>query len=250
VTADGELSEVEAGDIPGTDTSKVPLSSGVKLSEFLGLPKNHPPIVGVFPLGDGAPTIALGTRAGVVKRVDLAGLSTKPRQSLIALKDGDQIAGTGIAPDGRWLCFITEQAQLLRFPSEAVRPQGSAAGGMAGITLPEATRVVGFGTAPDETWQVVTVSSSTQALSGVDAGRAKISPLAEFPSKGRGTGGVRCHAFLKGEDMLSHAGVFDLPRALGPTGKPVDLPQTLTKRDASGQPLEAAVGFLGSAIVA
>lgn len=249
VTADGELTEVEAGDIPGIDTSKVPLASGVKLSEFLGLPKNHPPIVGVFPLGEHAPTIAVGTKAGVVKRVDLASVTRKPRQPLITLKDGDQLAGAGVASDGHWLCFITDHGQLLRFPSEAVRPQGVAAGGMAGISLPAPSRVVAFATASDETWRVVTVSSSTQALSGVDSGRAKMSALTEFPAKGRGTGGVRCHTFLKGEDVLSHAGVFDLPRALGPTGKPVDLPDTLVKRDASGQPLDTAVGFLGSAIV-
>ena len=37
------------------------------------------------------------------------------------------------------------------------------------------------------------------------AGRVKVTPFAEYPAKGRGTGGVRCHRFLKGEDTLVFA---------------------------------------------
>ena len=39
----------------------------------------------------------------------------------------------------------------------------------------------------------------------MDAGRAKVSYLSEFPAKGRATGGVRAHTFLKGEDTLALA---------------------------------------------
>ena len=69
---------------------------------------------------------------------------------------------------------------------------------------------------------------------------------AEFPPKGRATGGVRCHRFLRGEDMLVLAWAGAAP-ALGATeaGTPVDLPPADGRRDGSGirvtQPL-AAVG--------
>ena len=249
ITADGEITEIEAGDIPPTEGEKVGLASGVNLMEFLGFDKKHPPIIGVFPLGEQAPTIALGTRQGTVKRVDLSVLATKPKQSVIGVKDDDQLVGAGVAPDGSWLCFVTDHAQLLRFLAEQVRPQGQAAGGMAGINLPESARAISFHTALHDTWQVVTVSGSSQALRGVDSGRAKISALSEFPPKGRGTGGVRAHSLLRGEDALMTAGVFDLPRAVGPTGKPVDLPDAGAKRDASGQPLPGPIGSLGSALI-
>jgi DNA gyrase subunit A len=180
----------------------------------------------------------------------LSTLAPKPQHSIMSLKDDDRIVGAQPATDESWLCFVTDRAQLLRFQADQVRPQGPAAAGMAGVKLPESARVVSFGVAHDETWHVVTVSTSAEALSGVDSGRAKVSALSEFPAKGRGTGGVRCHAFLKGEDILSHAGVFDLPRAVGPTGKPVDLPDSLAKRDASGQPLAGPIGSLGSGLVA
>jgi DNA gyrase subunit A len=249
VSADGTLTTIDCGDIPGTDGPKLTLSQGVKLSEFLGLAKNHGPIIGVFPLGDTAPTIALGTRQGTVKRIDLAGLAAKPDQSLIALKDGDRVVGASAAPDESWLCFVTDKAQLLRFSAASVRPQGAQAAGMAGITIPDSAQVISFGAALTESWQVVTVSTAAEALTGVDAGRAKVSELSVFPPKGRGTSGVRCHAFVKGEDALALAGVFDAPRALTPAGKPVDLPTELSKRDASGSPIDQPVGSLGSALL-
>lgn len=249
VSADGTLTTIECGDLPGSEGPKITLSQGVKLAEFLALSSHHGPIIGVFPLGDAAPTIALGTRLGTVKRINLAALAAKPDQSIISLKDGDALVGAAIAPDDSWLCFVTDRAQLLRFPATSVRPQGAGAGGMAGIGLPDNARVLSFSAALSDTWQVVTVSTSTEALAGVDAGRAKVSELSVFPPKGRGTSGVRCHAFVKGEDTLALAGVFDAPRALTQAGKAVDLPGELSKRDASGQPIEQTIGSLGSALV-
>ena len=55
--------------------------------------------------------------------------------------------------------------------------------------------------------------------------------------KGRATGGVRCHRFLKGEDVLvlAWAGAAP-PRAAAANGVPVDLPAATGKRDGSGTP--------------
>ena len=86
----------------------------------------------------------------------------------------------------------------------------------------------------------------SQLTGGAPAGSVKVSPYDEFPAKGRATGGVRCHRFLKGEDTLILAWAGPGP-ALGATeaGGPVELPGAFGRRDGSGvglaQPL-AAVG--------
>ena len=48
----------------------------------------------------------------------------------------------------------------------------------------------------------------------------KVTPFAEYPGKGRGTGGVRCHRFLKGEDtlLLAYAGPPPV-KAAAPAGR-------------------------------
>ena len=90
------------------------------------------------------------------------------------------------------------------------------------------------------------MAGSAGALPGTAAESVKVSPYAEFPPKGRATGGVRCHRFLKGEDALILAWAGPAP-AVGATeaGGPVDLPGAFGRRDGSGvglsQPL-AAVG--------
>ena len=61
--------------------------------------------------------------------------------------------------------------------------------------------------------------------------------LAEYPGKGRATGGVRCHRFLKGEDVLLLAWAGPAPAwAAAPSGAPVDLPEPDRRRDGSGVP--------------
>lgn len=78
----------------------------------------------------------------------------------------------------------------------------------------------------------------------------KVTPWSEYPGKGRGTGGVRCHRFLKGEDTLVLAWAGNGPaRAAAASGAPVDLPPATGRRDGSGtpasQPILAVAGPVG-----
>ena len=118
------------------------------------------------------------------------------------------------------LVFVTSDAQLLRFPASAVRPQGRTAGGMAGIRLSPGASVTFFGAVdPAADNVVVTSAGSSDALPGTQPGALKVTPYAEYPPKGRGTGGVRAHRFLRGEDALVLAWVGAQPaRASGPNG--------------------------------
>ena len=155
---------------------------------------------------DSADPIALGTRQGVVKRVAVGDHPNRPDFEIIALKPGDEVVGARQAGDDEELVFVTSDAQLLRFAASSVRPQGRSAGGMAGINLSAGATAIFFASvAAAEDAVVATVSTSSTILPGVDAGRAKVSALTEFPAKGRATGGVRAHSFLKGEDILSLA---------------------------------------------
>ena len=106
---------------------------------------------------------------------------------------------------------------------------------MAGVKLGVGARVVFFGAVPDGDAVVVTVSGTSKALPGTDAGLVKVTPLAEYPGKGRATGGVRCHRFLKGEDTLLLAWAGPAPaRAAAASGSPVELPPAEGRRDGSG----------------
>jgi DNA gyrase subunit A len=158
------------------------------------------------------------------------------------------------------LVFITSDAQLLRFTASAVRPQGRAAGGMAGVRLSAGASVVWFGacdaaaasgipSGPPGTYSpavVTTVAGSTGALPGAGGRSVKVTPLHEFPGKGRATGGVRCHRFLKGEDVLVMAWAGPAP-AVGATdsGSPMYVPDPVGRRDGSGEPLRSQLAVIG-----
>ena len=96
---------------------------------------------------------------------------------------------------------------------------------------------------------VVSVSGSSTALPGTEPGAVKVTPFSEYPAKGRATGGVRCHRFLKGEDTLVFAWAGLAPaRASAASGSPVELPEANGRRDGSGtpgsQPIVASAGPL------
>ena len=244
VTTRGRLLHVSPEALPGAPATSVALNGGVRAEQYLDLAPGER-LCFLTPL-TGDATIALGTREGVVKRLSVETLPTKSGSSLIALRDGDQVIGGGIASNDEELVFISSDAQLLKFPASAVRPQGASAGGMSGMNLSPDALAVFFGVAR-ESDTVVTVSASLSTLVGTDAGRVKVTPLSAFPAKGRATGGVRAQTLLKGEDAVAVAWVGPgVPRANGLDGSPRELPEANPKRDASGEKVSAEISFLGS----
>lgn len=249
VTSAGRLIRFTPVDLPSVPGNAVQLAAGTRADQYLGLSGSEH-VVAIVPL-TGEPPIALGTAHGVVKRVAATELpANKHDVEIIALRDGDRVVGAATATDGAELVFVASDAQLLRFDASAVRPQGRAAGGMAGIRLADGVEAIGFFVVGASAFDavVVTVAGSTEALAGTDAGSAKVSAFSEFPAKGRATGGVRAQRLLKGEDALTLAWIGSDPRAVGPDGAVRVLPDPGAKRDASGTPLDGVVGSLGTSV--
>lgn len=243
ITSNGRLIRFSPVDLPG-GTDSISFASGSKVNDYVvGLQPKETVITVVGLTGE---PLALGTARGVVKRVDTTTFPARPDFSIINLDDGDRIVGASVAPDGLDAVFVTHATQVLHFPIAGVRAQGVGAAGVAGINLADGDQVAHFSVAAPETAQVVTVTAAEATLTGADPGRAKVTPLSEFPAKGRATGGVRGHSLLKGEVGLSLAWVGDEPRASAVDGTPRDLPAEPGKRDGSGTALADAISVVGT----
>jgi DNA gyrase subunit A len=218
--------------------------NAVKARDFLGLAKGEL-VVNMISL-DGETPLAIGTAQGIVKRV-VADWPAKPEFEVITLKAGDSVVGAASADDSAVLVFIANDSQLLHYPANAVRPQGRAGSGMAGISLAAGASSIYFGVIQDATNAVVlTLADSSDALKGTDPGSAKITDFSEFPGKGRATGGVRSHRFIRNENELYLACVTESTvAAASADGKPVELPENKAKRDGSGTPLSSVVAGAG-----
>ncbi|WP_010202743.1 DNA gyrase/topoisomerase IV subunit A [Salinibacterium sp. PAMC 21357] len=247
VTNRGRLIRFTAMDLPNVPSSSVQLGAGAKINEYLAIDAKEK-VLALVSLESDQP-VALGTRQGTVKRVAPGVWPSKPDFEIIALKDGDELVGAAQSSDSDELTFITSNAQLLHFVASTVRPQGLTAGGMAGIRVDAGASVIFFDSIDATSDPVaVTVSGSSATIAGTDPGRAKVSEFDQFPAKGRGTGGVRAHSLLKGEDVLTLGWVGAAPAtAVAPDGVVRQLPTDLSKRDASGAALDGVIGSIGTA---
>lgn len=244
VTSAGRMIRVHVGDIPDAGAA-LDASALVRASEFFGLTPTET-LVGLIEIVD-TNEIALATSQGTVKRV-LADYPAKEQFDLIALKEGDRVVSAELANSAKEYVIVSSDAQVLRFSADAVRAQGRAASGVAGINLSDGAKVIAFASIENPTEAfVVTAANSSAALAGTDAGSIKLSSLEEFPAKGRATGGVRGQKLLRNEDQLYFASITStLPAASATDGKPLELPEP-AKRDASGSAASAAIigaGFL------
>mgnify|MGYP000473975079 FL=1 len=252
VTSRGRMIRLSAMELPTLPpTNDAPfLSGGAPLGAFVDLPLGEKPLT-LMSLALHSPGLAVGTAQGVVKRVATDYPGNKQDWEIISLKDHDEVVGAVELSSGdEDLVFITSDAQLLHFPASSVRPQGRSAGGMAGIKLTSGARGVFFGALdPRGTNLVVTSSGSSGALPGTEPGSLKVTSYSEYPAKGRGTGGVRCHRFLRGEDTLVLGWAGGSPaRAAAANGIALDLPAPTGKRDGSGLPIATAIAAIAGAL--
>ena len=253
VTSMGRMIRVPVVELPELpeqegEPERPPLAAGLDVGEFVQLDGDET-VVTVVSMNTRGPGFVVGTRDGVVKRVAPDYPPNKDDFEIITLKEGDRVIGaTQLSTGEEDLAFVTSEAQLLRFSATTARPQGRPAGGVAGVRLAEDAHVLWFGAVPSpQDSIVVTVSGSSDALAGTQAGSAKVTPFEAYPAKGRATGGVRCHRYLKGEDVLLFAWVGRLPaRASRADGKPVRLPDLTERRDGSGEALPRAITTVGS----
>ena len=249
VTSAGRMLRVQVMDVPVlTAFEGTPkLGDGVPVKEFLTLGRGER-LVGLAPLGS---VLALGTRNGVVKRVTPEHPLNREEWEVITLKDGDEVVGLAESTaDDDELVFVSRDGKLLHFDAGAVRPQGRTGGGVAGIKLVPGDAVVFFGAvrAADETPVVVTLARADEVLPGMSKYSVKVTPFAEYPPKGRATGGVRAHRFLKGETGLVLAWAGHGPaKAVSATGVARALPTEHGRRDGSGVPTDQVIDAVGPA---
>lgn len=274
VTSAGRLVLAHVVELPKVSADgPLSVTGGVKAEELLGMTENTDPIRGerVIAAIDMPSTdddgqlvpLALGTRNGVVKRWNRESPTTMDSWSVIDLKDDDEVLAAAEARDEDRLVFVSTDSSLLTFEAKNVRPQGRTAGGMAGIRLTEGCSAAVFAVVPDGkvTWNyeegenglfsasgavVLTVAGDSEALPGTENGAAKVTPLEMYPTKGRGTGGVRSQRFLKGQDtlILAFVGAYPL-HASTQSGAPVELPKPDMRRDGSGTDLSAPIAVVG-----
>ncbi|MGB3438833.1 MAG: DNA topoisomerase IV subunit A [Actinophytocola sp.] len=212
----------------------VSLRGGMAASELVPLEKGEK-LVGIAPLGEraeGSPGLALGTKHGVVKVCAPEWPVRSDEFDVISLKDGDEVLGATWLTDGaETLVFLSSDSSLLRYEASLVRPQGMKGGGMAGINLAAGAHAVFFAavrTDDDEHGEPMVVTCTGQSV--------KVTPFELYPPKGRATGGVRTHRFLKGEAGLVLAWVGPRPAGASNNGSSVELPETDKRRDGSGTP--------------
>lgn len=289
VTSAGRLVLAHVVDLPALPAAAtLSLKGGVQADELIGMTESTDPIRGERVITaiameqptsgktsakdeseDGGaaeakplPSLAIGTRNGVIKRWNREAPTTMDSWPVIDLKDGDEVVFAAVAEDDDRLVFISSDSSLLTFEAKNVRPQGRTAGGMAGIKLAEGARVAAFNVVPagKVAWTyeegengltsgsgavVLTVAGDSNALPGTENGAAKVTPLEMYPTKGRATGGVRSQRFLKGQNtlILAWVGLYPL-HASTSAGSPVELPKPDMRRDGSGVDLASPIAFI------
>ncbi|WP_314176352.1 DNA gyrase/topoisomerase IV subunit A [Streptomyces winkii] len=251
VTSAGRLLRLLVVDLPQLPESATApnLAGGAQISEFLAL-EDGERVVCLTTLDESSPGLALGTEAGVVKRVVPDYPAHKEELEVISLREGDRVVGAAELRTGEEdLVFITDEAQLLRYAASQVRPQGRAAGGMAGIKLAGDAKVISFTAVDPAADAVVFTLSGSHGTLDDSISTAKLTPFDQFPRKGRATGGVRCQRFLKGEDSLALAWAGAAPaKAASRNGAPAELPELDPRRDGSGVPLKKPVAVVAGPV--
>ncbi|HEY5717060.1 MAG TPA: DNA gyrase C-terminal beta-propeller domain-containing protein, partial [Motiliproteus sp.] len=154
------------------------------------------PIVNILPLDEGERIttilpveeyvedhfVFMATANGTVKKTPLVNFS-RPRSSgliALALDEGDTLIGAAITNGSNEVMLFSDQGKVVRFEEQHVREMGRTARGIRGIRIPDDARVI----------SLIIPAAEGRILTASVNGYGKMSPLSEFPTKGRGGQGV------------------------------------------------------------
>ena len=135
-----------------------------------------------FPADPGRQFVALGTRRGVVKRVDLSAFRHARAGGVIAMgvEEGDAVVGAELTGGGGEIFIGTRGGKAIRFRQADARPMGRAARGVRGIRL----------RAGDEVVAMTVVRPGATLLTVTENGYGKRTELGEYRVQSRGGVGI------------------------------------------------------------
>jgi len=239
-SAKGQATRVHVHQIPEAPGSHYADLSGLtrrdRVAALLALPKPDDQPAGA----PAAAFLLLATQQGKVKRVALADFlaAAAADPTVIGLDDGDELIWAGVSPGSGAFLLASADGQAIRFAEEEARAMGLPAGGVAGIKLAAKSHVVAALVAP-------AAASAAMLALVTAAGYAKRTPLADFPTQGRGGQGVTAAklsdksgelagaALLGPDDLLICAFAKASPKLI----PAADLPEM--GRPAMGKPITA-----------
>ena len=190
----GKVYALRANDLPETS------GRGESLRKLLQLAAEEV-IVAAFATSEFAADryLVQFTRLGRVKKSALAEYRSADAAGIgdLALQAGDRVRTAFVAAGGGHYVVLTSDAKALRFADEQVRASGRIGQGVQAISLAGSAEVVGaFAIVEDDRRFLATVTT---------LGSVKRTPLADYPLKGRATGGQAAMGIGRGESFLGGA---------------------------------------------
>ena len=189
--------------------------------------------------------LVLATESGVIKRLTTEEVQkTQNAKQVIKLKTGDRVVSAFCAPEKIDIGITASDGQFLRMPVSSVSIQGRGASGVAGMKLKNASVVVAAEAILGDDFVTTIFSNQT----------AKVTPVAEFESRGRNGVGVRITK-VNEDSKLTIAKIGPLTNLLAvmatdddpkkPDPNPVQLLLESSKRDLVGTTTERQILALG-----
>jgi DNA gyrase subunit A len=125
--------------------------------------------------------VFMATSQGTVKKTPLTAFSRPRTTGIIALDlaENDRLVGVGLTDGSKEIILVSSGGKSIRFKEDEVRPMGREAAGVRGIKLGENQEVI-----------ALIVIGEGNILTASENGYGKLTPLADFPSHGRGGQGV------------------------------------------------------------
>ncbi|HIE38597.1 MAG TPA: DNA gyrase subunit A, partial [Anaerolineae bacterium] len=196
-TADGQAAAYPAHQLPEGVAWE---GAGVHLADLTPLTRRQKPVAALLLPPSPSGYLFLATRGGMVKRIgleNLPGVSAEPFP-VIGVAEGDALGWVGRTEGKGEVMLITRAGQAIRFREEEVRPMGLPAGGVKGVKL------AGEG---DQVVALAVAQPRSDLLVVAEDGRAKRTPLSQYPTQSRYGRGVVTARFAAAEVGLAGAGV-------------------------------------------
>ena len=176
----GKVYSEKAYQIPDADRT----ARGIPMVNVLSLEAGETITAAVaVPAFDDEHYCIMATRSGRIKRIALSDFASVRPSGLIAIKldEGDELDWARLTNGSDDLILVTEQGQALRFSERQLRPSGRNAAGVTAIKLAKGDHVTSM--------EVVEPDGDLLVISS--CGYGKRTPLTEYPTRRRATGGIK-----------------------------------------------------------